>query len=402
VSELPETTLGGASAADRLVVERVTAIADLERLTGAWDDLLDETSVGAQFRSAAWLLAWWHHFSEGKLLHVYTVWRGASLVGLLPTYRVQTPLGGWQIRLLGDSIVDSDYLGMVANREHATEVARSLAHTLVCAEDDLEFDGLEAGDVMLGALERAAAEVGASLSRTALAPCPFVSIHDAGEYGAWLAARPNRVGPRLAASQRWLAKQPAGHIEVLSREEDVLAAADAFWRLHHARWAAQGGSDAVYDTETAAFHTTSLRALARRGWARLYLVYVDGQPRAGLYGFELGGRFSYYQGGFDPSLRQRSLGMVALHAALQDAFERRFVEFDFLRGDETYKRLYSRTSRELVRINVASGTRGRASFTAYRTRAAARRVLRGVVPPNVVQWVRRLQRTRRRWPPSES
>ena len=131
----------------------------------------------------------------------------------------------------------------------------------------------------------------------------------------------------------------------------------------------------------------------------MYLLYVNGRACAGLYGFAHGQRFAYYQGGFDPRFRQRSLGMMVVNAALRDAFEGRLVEFDFLRGNEPYKFVYAGSARELVRIQVASGVRGRASLTVHQAAGVTRAAMRNAVPPSMVRLIRRLERATRQWSP---
>ena len=383
-----------------LSVRWLTEQRDLEWLAVAWNQLLDENRPGAPFRSPAWLIPWWQYFRGSSRLRICTVWRGSTLVGVLPAYRVKKPLGGWQLRLLGDRGVDSDYLGLIAHVGMEVEIADAVANSLVRSDPDLVFDGLDASDVLIGALRRSAARVGATCRCICLARCPYVSVEAAGDYADWLLARPTRVASRLAATQRWLDKQPGTRLVVLADPSAIVQAAPEFWRIHHARWASEGGSDAVYDAETDAFHFAAFRALAERGWARLYLLYVNSRACAGLFGLAYGRQFAYYQGGFDPDVhRTRSLGMTVLNAALHDAFAHGVVDFDFLRGEEPYKALYASSTRELARIEVASGALARVDLARRQTVAASRGALRRGVPVSLVRRMRRVARSFRRWQP---
>jgi CelD/BcsL family acetyltransferase involved in cellulose biosynthesis len=134
-----------------------------------------------------------------------------------------------------------------------------------------------------------------------------------------------------------------------------------------------GGTKALAEPAVERFHADSARELARRGWARIYVLHADGGPRAALYGFERGGRFLYYQMGSDPNWRTRSVGTVVLNAALEDAFERGLNEFDFLRGNERYKSLYTSMRRPLATVRVVTGPRARAVWVADRARHVAER-----------------------------
>src|SRR5438094_4735191 len=112
---------------DSITVERIDDAGRLAAIAGEWDQLLDDDSLGAVFRSAAWLLPWWNHFSSGRELRVYTARLGGRLFGLLPAYRVATALGGRRLRLMGDGIVGSDYLGVAARPGEEEEAARAIA-----------------------------------------------------------------------------------------------------------------------------------------------------------------------------------------------------------------------------------------------------------------------------------
>jgi CelD/BcsL family acetyltransferase involved in cellulose biosynthesis len=340
-------------------VERVSDSARLPALARAWDELIDERDPGAVFRSSAWLVPWWRRFSAGKELCIYTATDSAGLVGLLPAYRVKSPLGGSRLKLMGDGIVTSDYLGVIARPSDLAPVSGAIAQAVFAAERDLVLEGLTATDPLVSALHHAARE-----ARRAFAAlpdeCPYIDIGAAPDFDDWLRDRPPEVA-QLRRRRRWLERQPGFRIDILTGEAQIAAALPTLWELHRARWARDGGSKALSATGVEQFHEESARELARRGWARLYVLQVDGVARAALYGFERGGRFLYYQHG-SPAWRQRSVGTVVLGAAVEDAFARGLKEFDFLRGVEGYKALYASSRRPLVTLRIAAGGRARASW----------------------------------------
>lgn len=380
-----------------LTVERVSDPARLPALTAAWDALVDEREPGAVFRSAAWLLPWWEHFSAGKQLCVYTARRGPKLVGVLPAYRVDTPLGGRRLRLMGDGVVSSDYLGVIARPDGRSAASVAIAEALPRAERDLWLDGLTDDDPLVGALERGARAAGAGFARLDLDPCPFLPLAEAGDFADWLRRRPDGAGKQLDRRRRWLRKQPGFRLEVHTDGAAIAAALPTLWGLHRARWAEVGGSAAIDDPRVEQFHQASARQLARRGWARLYLLQVDGAPRAALYGFERGGRFAYYQSGSDPAWSQRSVGRVVLGAAIEDAFARGLAEFDFLRGDEAYKRLFAASRRQLVQVRVVAGGPARALRLSEEARMAGLRLARERLSATQIEWLRQQRRLVRRW-----
>src|ERR1700751_2004590 len=90
-------------------------------LASEWSALVDERHPGAPFRTFAWVSSWWNAFSTGREPMVLLARRGKAPAGVLPLYVERTTLGGQRLRLMGDGIVGSDYLGAIARPEELGE-----------------------------------------------------------------------------------------------------------------------------------------------------------------------------------------------------------------------------------------------------------------------------------------
>ena len=113
-----------------------------------------------------------------------------------------------------------------------------------------------------------------------------------------------------------------------------------------------------------------------RGWARLWLLEVDGAPRAAWYGFRFGGADSYYQAGRDPAWERQSVGFVLLVHTIRSAVEDGLAEYRFLRGAEPFKYRFANADPGLVTVARANGALGRATVTTAAGGLAARAALR--------------------------
>src|SRR5207253_64572 len=93
---------------------------------------------GAAFRSAAWLAPWWKTHSQSRRAHILIAKRGGRPTALLPLYRE-----GRRFKLMGEGVVGSDYLGVIARQEDLDEAGRLLAFHLAALDaDEVELDGL--------------------------------------------------------------------------------------------------------------------------------------------------------------------------------------------------------------------------------------------------------------------
>jgi CelD/BcsL family acetyltransferase involved in cellulose biosynthesis len=313
----------------------------LELLRQDWERLHDDDHPGAPFRSFEWTDAWCRHFAAGRDLWLLEARREGRRVGLLPLYAERSLLGGTRIRLIGDGIVGSDYLGVIASREDQAACARAFAsHLRGAGVDQLRLDDLLATDPLLAVFAGAAV--------APRYPCPYLRLR--GTFDAYLAARPSGAGAQWWRRLRWLEKRPGHRVEVLTTPQEIAQGIEILLDLHRKRWALEGGSDAIDSKRVAAFHRHAALGLARAGRARITVLSADGAPRAVLYGFRHGTRFSYYQSGHDPVWRARSVGTVILGLVIRDCFDAGLTELDFLHGDESYKQLWATDLRSTVRL----------------------------------------------------
>jgi len=363
---------------------------DLEALAPAWDALVDPAHPGAAFRSWAWISAWWKSFSTGREPFVLVAREAGVPVGILPLCSERSPLGGRRLLFMGEGIVGSDYLGIACRRGDEERLARAFADALARESfDELSLDGILRGDPLLPALEGV---LPASRAEVELRyKCPHITL--AGDFDRYLATLPDGTGAQWKRRLRWLEKRPGFEIERLTDAGAIVCGLDALFELHHKRWSVEGGSDAIDGPAVEAFHRTAARALAERGQARLYLMQVEGAPRAALYGFVHGDRFAFYQAGYDPEWRQRSVGTVLLGHIVRECFGEARSEFDFLRGTEPYKLKWANGWRETVRLRARDASlralihdAGRTAY--WRLREAGKRAL----PDSALDWARRARK----------
>jgi CelD/BcsL family acetyltransferase involved in cellulose biosynthesis len=138
------------------------------------------------------------------------------------------------------------------------------------------------------------------------------------------------------------------------------------FRLHNARRRQKYEKGIFEERSVCEFHLEVGDALARRGMARLYLLRAGGEAIAALYGFEQAGRFSFFQSGFDPKHAGLSPGTVMMSLAVEDCIRRGLLEFDYLRGEERYKRRWTEEGRYDTLIRIARGWRGQVYTSARR------------------------------------
>jgi CelD/BcsL family acetyltransferase involved in cellulose biosynthesis len=96
--------------------------------------------------------------------------------------------------------------------------------------------------------------------------------------------------------------------------------------------------------------------LFKRGWLKVVFLLVDDQRVACLYNFEFKNRAYFYQSGLDPNSKfaRYSLGYIILTFTIKEALKAGIKEYDFLSGNEDYKKEWARMYRSLYRIRITS------------------------------------------------
>ena len=287
---------------------------DLEALAATWDGARRSRAIRAPpFRSWAWISAWWKSFSAGREPVVLVAATRGAAVGLLPAVRralaARRPpprLHGRRHRRLrlprhrlaapSDAAAAGARLRRLTSR---TSPRRARASTASCRDDPLL-------PALTARLPRA---------RAAVEPryrCPHITL--ARRLRRATSARcPTAPARNCKRRLRWLEKRPGYRLECADRRRRRSSrGARRALRLHHQRWAVEGGSDAIDSpTSRRSIAAPPARSPSAAGRASICL-HVEGAPRAALYGLRHGDRFAFYQAGYDPDWRQRSVGTVLL------------------------------------------------------------------------------------------
>ncbi len=365
----------------------------LEALRGEWSELFDAAASPSPFLAWEWLAPWWRAFGGRR-----TPWileardRAGGLAGLLLLAGGPGRLGIRRWRLLGNGVTGADGLDVLARAPLAAEVREALARALAEAAEEwdvLDLEDLPCGSPTVGALRRATAARGATAIVERGFVCPGFAVR--GTFREHLARVPRRetYGRRV----RWLARQPGFRIDVATAPAEAPAALEDLLRLHRLRWAAEGGSAGIPPGPVEDFHREVVPLLAARGWLRLYRLHAGGAAIAAVYGLEVGGRFFYYQSGYDPAWSARSPGLVLVGRTVEDAYARGLADYDFLRGTEPYKLEWASDRRETCTLRLQGPSlRAETAVLARGAWRSARGAARAVAPVRAWEALRRVRR----------
>jgi CelD/BcsL family acetyltransferase involved in cellulose biosynthesis len=101
------------------------------------------------------------------------------------------------------------------------------------------------------------------------------------------------------------------------------------------------------------FHSTAAPRLLQEGMLHLSRLRVNNRTRAVIFSLLSGDTTFCYLQGFDPEFSQLSPGTQLMFSAIKNAVSRGMRNFDFLRGDESYKQHWRAEKKPTYRIEIA-------------------------------------------------
>lgn len=132
---------------------------------------------------------------------------------------------------------------------------------------------------------------------------------------------------------------------------------DALGRLHQASWQRRGRQGAFAEPHFAQFHHALIDRALPRGEVELWCVSAGAATIGYLYNFQYRGRVMAYQSGFDYAVAERRAkpGLTCHHLAIERAVEEGRSCYDFLAGDDRYKRSFSNAACRLHWLTAGPG-----------------------------------------------
>lgn len=110
---------------------------------------------------------------------------------------------------------------------------------------------------------------------------------------------------------------------------------DQFLRLFHLN---RTDKSRFMDDTMVGYFRTLIRRLAHQKMLRLYFLEVEDRPVAAVLCFDYHGTRYLYNSGYDASYQELSVGILSKIFSIREALENRCRRYDFLKGDEVYKK----------------------------------------------------------------
>ena len=321
-----------------------------------WNDLVDRSKDNHIFLTLEWLATWWKYFNAGRKLHLLAIKDKDRILAVAPLMDSTYRFFGVRLRrieFIGSPMSDYHSFVLTTKGLECTKLFLDSLNNLTW--DCIELRSIPESSETANAL-RAVSQQSFKLKERVLDLCPFVPLP--GTIDEYFQSLSPRMRQNLRRRERNLRREHKVEFLSYTKVADLDRAMRVFFELHQQRQQSKGYLGKFSDQVLRDFHLEVAKRFAEKGWLRLYFLIIDDKPASVEYSFKYNQSLHAYLSGFDPRYSRYGVGHITIVHAIERSIRRGSEEFDFMRGDHSYKNRFN----ALIRKNI--------EFSAVRRRPA--------------------------------
>lgn len=331
---------------------RKITIDEFDQLRGEWNALAQTCLSNSVFLSWEWIYCWWKNFSDGRCLCVIEVRDGKDLIGIAPfCYKKMIPLLPFTtIELCSASDLSPDYLDIIAKKGYEKKIIKAVFSYFLVNEKHWvigNFNNLLKNSVLFKSIDCFRNHI--LLTKEFSSICPFLTID--GSYDEYMQSKFKRKKRyNLKRELNNLIKKKNVYFYHADSLEEIETNISKFYSLHLKRSKQKKVKSSIADERAVNFIRDFSKRASEKGWLSIFFLVHQSEAIGALFCLQYNRKLLYYQSGIDPVWKKFGVGSALIHLVIRYAFENQFQEFDFLKGDETYKKTWATVQREQYRI----------------------------------------------------
>jgi len=383
---------------------QITIISKEEDFLGLkerWNSLLLESGLDNIFLTWEWLYNWWKVFKSRKdELFILMGVEDSTILGIAPCYIRKNFCK--EICFLGAGIVYSDYLSVIVAKKDRINFLQKILTYLDANSyrwDLLRLSSLESNDEIIPIFREYSNSKRWLWVKLKEYPSFYLPLPQSWDiFSSSLSA--NRI-KKMSYKIRKLTQQ--GQFEckelVFSNQEDLLSNFETIVSFHQKRWQRLENKIAGLFSNKLflEFLTTVSEVLYKNNWLSIYGVLLNDRLIAADYNLKFNKKIFCYVGTFNPIYEHYSPGLVCFWESLKLYINNGYQEYDFLKGDETYKNRWTDKSRkELDILVVKKDLKGVLFLLCYKTITFVKKIFKKILPNKLLVYLRAFKFNRSR------
>ncbi len=313
-----------------------------------WCDALQRSGDNHIFLTWEWLSTWWKHFGDERRFSLITVSDDEKLIAAAPLMSSKYKLAGLKLtkmEFIGTPSADYQTFLLADKKEECTKLMMDYASNKTSSWDCIEFEDVPEDSETIRILQTCSGKK-LEFEERNLNICPYIILPTRFEdYFQGLGSNWRRN------MRRW-EKRLKNDYRVnfyIHKDLDTLdEAMETFFNLHQIKWQSEKRAGVFADQKFRDFHLNIAKSFAERGWLNLCFLTLNDEPVSAIYAFKYRNKMFNYLTGFDPKYSEYRIGHLLFLYSIKNSIENGLREFDFMRGDESYKQQWN----TLIRNNL--------------------------------------------------
>lgn len=313
-------------------IKEVTSAKDLTNLKYEWSMLLKKSKSDNIFLTHQWVSTWWKYFGNGCKLKIILVEENNKLIGIAPLMLKKFYFLNL-LKFIGGPHSDYHDFILLSGEERRTLEA-ILKYSYSCLDwDVMTLKEIPQDSLTLKVLDEISLY---RMQKIIGSICPILKLPE--NWNDLL----NMLSPKMRHNLKYyrnrLEKEYRVHCEDIENRDLLEKNMNILFELHQKKWTDEGARGAFDDSCAKDFYRDITQQFYDQDWLQLLVLKINEHPVSICYNFKYNNKFYYYQSGRDPDWYKYSTGDILLADTIRYAIQKGFTEFDFLRGNENYKK----------------------------------------------------------------
>jgi CelD/BcsL family acetyltransferase involved in cellulose biosynthesis len=335
-------------------IEVVTEQERLEQIIPAWNSLWEQSGPDSTFLAPEWLATWWKYFHKDKNLCFLTVNYEEEVVGIAPWY-LENRLGCRRLKTLGHGFID--YEGILIRKDMKTAVIKTIDDWLLSNNtfDEAVFDRLTSHQWIA---KNGLWKQGRMKLKRRPSTISLLTELDKG----WEHIRselPKKFRYDTERQIRRLNDLGDLNLGFVDTVEELNFKFPEFLRCKRDRYDKRYSTNSdVYskggfwgDENVASYYKSVAEKLLLKKQLVFSCLMLDKKIISAIFGIERDSTFFYFSTAFRP-VNSFSVGRVHLWLLVENLCSRNIKCFDFLIGDDEYKRRWPVSIKHLAQLKL--------------------------------------------------
>ncbi len=319
-----------------------------ERIEDVWNGLVDRSGINHPYLTSEWLSTWWECFGGGEPPHVLLAWDDDTPVAAAPMMLRRRWIYGLPFRSLELMVNPHTPRADLLLAEDAEHGLRTLWTHLRGDPtwDVLVLAQLPSDSPTLRLLPQLASNDGFRTGVWHSSESPYVEFDRSRTWDEFLRGLGKKRCRVLRRRRRGLEKLGPVAVEHLRDSAEVGGALTDLLRIEAAAWKGEAGTAIASTKECEAFYKKFACVAAHRGWMRLGFLSVDSRRIAVNFVLRYKDHAYLMKSGYDPSYGRYGPTHLLIEEDMRQAYSTGAQEYDLLGDNDTWKRDWTRTTRD--------------------------------------------------------